>query len=287
MELIGKIRNKLSCTVTTPLYYTEDLQKSYNTSSVAGGSLKGKYAVVTGATSGIGLAIAKRFVVEGCYVIITGRNPQKLAMAKDEIKRQYDVGVETVEMDNLNIADIESKVSFLFSSHCVDIWVNNAGIFKKKDQQKVFRDYPEQDFHDMLNTNFKSTYLLNQLVADKMIENGTQGNILNIASICGITPSFGYTPYGMSKVSTIILTEMMQEKYGDKIFFHAISPGSICTRMNNNKMGDNISRNNNGIDTRHTTMPEEVASLAALMCSDLGKYMKGENLQACASERFL
>lgn len=287
MGLIRKIKNKLSRTVTTPLYYTEGLQKSYNTSSVAGGSLKGKYAVVTGATSGIGLAIAKRFVVEGCHVVITGRNPQKLANAKDEVKRQYDAEIGTCEMDNLNIADIRSKVSSLFCSHCIDIWVNNAGIFKKNDQQKVFRNYPEQDFHDVLNTNFKSTYLLNQLVADKMVENGTHGHILNIASICGITPSFGYTPYGMSKVSTIRLTEMMQERYGDKLNFHAISPGSICTRMNNNKVGDNISRDNNGIDTRHTTMPEEVASLAALMCSDLGKYMKGENLQACASERFL
>lgn len=136
MGIISKIKSKLSYKEVTPLYMDDLLRDAYQTTSVVGGSLKGRIALVTGATSGIGFAIAERLLGEGCRVIISGRNVQKLQTAVAELKRRSckanDDTLSTLLLNQYDAEAVRNSVDGLFSTAPVSIVINNAGFWGKK-----------------------------------------------------------------------------------------------------------------------------------------------------------
>ena len=283
-RIINKIRNKFNYTVVSPMPYDQQMSDAYNGISVTNGETKGKTAVVTGATGEIGFAITKRLLLEGCNIILVGRDQNKLDIANDSLSQfSKSQTIVSYTMNMMDFDDVIWKTELILKENNIDIWVNNAGIFKKKDRYPAFRSYPKQDIIEEFDTNLKSYYIICKIIGERMRAKSNFCHIINISSICGFTKSMGYTGYGMSKASVIRMTKKLAKEYGDCASISSIAPGSVATRMGDRKFGDNIGVNENMI-TKHIAMPEEIASLAAFLSGNMGLYLNGETVIASADE---
>lgn len=283
MGLLSKIKSKFSYNISHPLVYDEGLRKAYSTSSVCGGLLKGKNVVVTGATSGIGFSIAQRFLDEGCNVIITGRNSKKLNEAVSLLRVADKSDLKSVIIDQLDIESVLNSINQIFENSNIDIWINCAGVFKDFDRKRVFRGVDRDSYFEVVNTNLKSNIVMIDNVANAMITKGINGKIINIASICGFTNHFGYTPYGISKNGLIEFTRQKSQQFNDNVSIIAVAPGSVATRMGSTGYGKNIAGGNSF--TKHTAIPEEIAAVVAFLSGPIGNKLSGQTILASAGER--
>ena len=124
---------------------------------------------------------------------------------------------------------------------------------------------------------------MSRMVADSMLKKNIKGSIINISSICGFSKKLGFTGYGMSKAGVIEMTRKLAGEYKNKLKIVSIAPGSVATRMGNKSLEDNIAVDGTMI-TKHVALPEEIASLSALLCSNVGSYMNSETIIASADE---
>lgn len=283
MIFLSKIRKIFSYKVIKPLIYDDMLRNAYSTTSVTGGTLRGKTAVVTGGTSGIGFATAQRLLSEGCNVIIAGRNEDKLKDSILMFKTDGNVKIDYIILDALDTNSFKQKVENVFEYDTVDIWVNCAGVLKKSDRERKFRGVDAETYFDVVNTNLKSNMLLIPLVADAMVARGINGTIISVSSICGFTNHFGYTPYGISKNGLIEYTRQIADKYKGKISILSVAPGSVATRMGDTGYGKNISGSTSF--THHIAIPEETAAVIAFLISPIGSNLNGQTILASAGEK--
>lgn len=280
MGILSSLKRRLNYVVVKPLLYHQEVADAYSGVSVVDGKLKGKTVVVTGATGGIGRAIVKRFLLEGCQVIIIGRDIEKLNHLQESLPdKEKQITCITMNMQDAN--DVKEKTIALLHRHSIDIWVNCAGVFKNIDRFPTFRSYPQQDFLVVMNTNLKSCLLICRLIAAHMKANGGYCKVVNISSICGYAKSYGYTGYGMSKAGLIAMTHAMAEEYKENMAIIGIAPGSVATSMGERQLGDNIAVGGNMI-TKHTGMPEEIATLVAFVAGDI--TLSGKTIIASADE---
>lgn len=278
MNIFKKIRKKLTYTEVSPLLYTTGLQEAYSGKSVAGGSLRGKHVVVTGGSGGIGLAIAKRYLDEGCDVTITGRSKEKLKSSLERLETAMQGKAGYVVMDQLNPTSINDALGNILEKEEIDIWVNCAGVFTDSDKTRRFRSVDKQTYTNVMNTNLKSVKLICESLAEHWLSTQKKGQIINIDSICGLYPSYGQTPYGLSKIQVASLTRQLSVQYKGKVFFTCVSPGSVATAMGNKKTGDNISSKSTML-TRHIAMPEEIAAVVAFLSCPTGRMVNNSTSQ--------
>lgn len=242
--------------------------------------LKGKVAVVTGGTTGIGFEIAKAFIHNGASVIITGRDSERIANAvvklKKEIGNSENMFVCGEVLDNTMTTQIEDRwkqiLSHIENKH-IDILVNNAGVISKTHFGKT----DEKDYNLVMETNLKGTYFLSEIVSNYMIENGIKGNILNIYSSSALRPAV--SAYSMAKWAIHGLTLGMAKKlspYG--IVVNSIAPGPTATRMLQSDNIININRMSSPSE-RYATA-SEIANLAVIMVSDMSKMLNGDTMYA-------
>ena len=158
--------------------------------------LKGRCAIITGGTSGIGFCIAKAFLNAGASVIITGRSEHKLEIAATKLGNNE--RVFTFVMDNMKVESFElifNKMKQTASANgiaAIDILVNNAGVLGAN-----ISNATEEQYDAVLDTNLKGVFFLSQLFANYMVENKIKGNILNIASSSSLRPAV--SAYTISK----------------------------------------------------------------------------------------
>lgn len=242
--------------------------------------LKGKVAVVTGGTTGIGFEIAKAFIHNGASVIITGRDSERIANAvvklKKEIGNSENMFVCGEVLDNTMTTQIEDRwkqiLSHIENKH-IDILVDNAGVISKTHFGKT----DEKDYNLVMETNLKGTYFLSEIVSNYMIENGIKGNILNISSSSALRPAV--SAYSMAKWAIHGLTLGMAKKlspYG--IVVNSIAPGPTATRMLQSDNIININRMSSPSE-RYATA-SEIANLAVIMVSDMSKMLNGDTMYA-------
>lgn len=242
--------------------------------------LKGKVAVVTGGTTGIGFEIAKAFIHNGASVIITGRDSERIANAvvklKKEIGNSENMFVCGEVLDNTMTTQIEDRWKQILSHNenkHIDILVNNAGVISKTHFGKT----DEKDYNLVMETNLKGTYFLSEIVSNYMIENGIKGNILNISSSSALRPAV--SAYSMAKWAIHGLTLGMAKKlspYG--IVVNSIAPGPTATRMLQSDNIININRMSSPSE-RYATA-SEIANLAVIMVSDMSKMLNGDTMYA-------
>lgn len=234
--------------------------------------LKDKHILITGGSTGIGLAIAKKCVEEGAKVLITGRDIKKLEIAQKEI------GIEKCKILRFDISEINKfdsniKRAIELLDNKVDILINNAGI----GWWKNYWDYTYNDFEKMLQTNLTGAYFLSQKISHYWVENNYKGNILMISSEAGIIGDFA--PYGLSKCALNHLTKGLAKKlieYGIRV--NAVAPGVTATSISEDNSRYNPTGNLYREKTRgkRVLLVEEIAEVAIFLLSDASKCINGE-----------
>lgn len=234
--------------------------------------LKGRTALITGCTSGIGLSIAKAFLNAGASVVAIGRNPDKLEKTVSELlhltndeSKVFSYVLDVTETEKFEIA--LNEIIKLIPSHKIDILINNAGLGNLSSLTEA------ENYDIVMNTNLKAVYFLTRCVARHMIEDKIEGNILNIASSSSLRPAS--TVYGMSKWGVRGLTEgfaKMLLPYN--IIVNGIGPGLTATPFAGKTNNDDIYNPSN--PSKRLVTPEEVANLAVVLTSGMGRMIVGD-----------
>lgn len=238
--------------------------------------LKGRKALITGGSSGIGFAVAKSFLCNGANVVITGRNNEKLIEAKKKLVLECQCDedrVDIIGLDLTSVSEIEELFSRFLSNKRIDIFVNNAGT----NGGDLFPNTSEEDYDRVLETNLKGMYFISQEIAKYMVDNKIEGNILNITSSSALRP--GISPYIISKWGERSLTLGMAKKYLPYgIIVNGLAPGSTLTPMLK-KDEENDLYLEYSPSKRYAT-PEEIGNLATVLVSDMGRMIVGDTIYA-------
>ena len=238
--------------------------------------LKGRVALITGGTSGIGYHIAKAFLHSGAAVVITGRDENRLQQAQNSLNEQnmYNDKVFTLVMDSKKVASFEDcfylalkKIEAKGYSK-IDILVNNAGV---SGQTVPF--VAEEDYDNVMDTNLKGMFFISQFFGRYLKENKIEGNILNIGSASSVRPA--NSPYILSKWGVRSLTLGLAKSllpYG--ITVNGIAPGPTATPM---LLGKNLKHiENKANPLGRYALPEEIANMAVILVSKMGKTIIGD-----------
>lgn len=188
--------------------------------------LRGRAALVTGASKGIGRSIAVRLAQAGACITVTGRNMVELGETVAEI--EADGGqVIAVRADVRSAADTAQAVRTAIDRFgSLDILVNNAGIYPPQPAMEV----AEAQWDEVLDTNLKAAFVYAQAAARAMVVGGRGGKIVNISSMCAFHPDQNYAPYAVSKGGMITLTKSLAIEFAShKILVNAVTPGRIIT----------------------------------------------------------
>ncbi len=236
--------------------------------------LKGRIALITGGSSGIGREIAHAFINAGAIVIITGRSMSRLVDASNKFVNVEDLKHKLFlfELDSSNIEQVNNCIPNIlekFNLPKIDILVNNAGI------NRGFKGCTfEENFDAIINTNLKGTFFVAKSFADYFKRDKIEGNILNIASSSSERPATD--AYTLSKWGVKGLTKglaRVYSKYG--IVVNAIAPGPTATPMiKGNDFDQELSSEKNL--TGRIAHPIEIANMAVILVSNISRTVIGD-----------
>lgn len=238
-------------------------------------NLEGKIALVTGASRGIGRAIATELAAKGAQVIVNYNGSE--AAAAETVNAIRAAGGKA-EAWQCNVADYEAcgqLISGVLETHKrIDILVNNAGI----NRDNLLMKMTEEEFDAVIDTNLKGTFHTMRFVSRQMLKQRS-GRIINLASVVGLTGNAGQTNYAASKAGVIGMTKTAaRELAGRGITVNAIAPGFIETDMTD-RLSDKIKEQMSAqIPLGHFGKPEQVAKAAAFLASDDAAYITGQVL---------
>ena len=235
-------------------------------------------ALVTGASSGIGRAIALRFATEGADVVVADirEDPRESGdPTHDRIEAENDQRAEFVETDVSQIDDIEAAVRTATDTlGGLDVMVNNAGVFTAS---TPIETVDEEDYDRLMDINLKGVYFGSKLAADEMRAAGG-GSIVNLSSVAGLVGYSGASTYCASKGGITNLTRELALELGpDGVRVNAINPGVIETAMTTEDEAV-AGTMDEGIPLRRDGEPDEVADVALFLASDESSYVTGHNL---------
>ncbi|APC42459.1 3-oxoacyl-[acyl-carrier-protein] reductase [Clostridium estertheticum] len=235
--------------------------------------LKGKTAVVTGASRGIGRAIALKLAKHGANVVVNYRN--SVDAVQEVVKEIEDLGVKVlaIQADISSYDDVENMIKKSVEEFgSIDILVNNAGITK----DGLLMRMKEADFDSVIDINLKGAFNCTRHVAAIMLKQRS-GRIINISSVSGITGNAGQVNYSAAKAGIIGMTKSVAREFGGRgVTCNAVAPGYIQTDMTEDlsaKVKDTIMGT---IPLKRLGRPEDVANLVAFLATDEAAYITGQ-----------
>ena len=232
-----------------------------------------KVAIVTGASRGIGRAIATELAGNGMYVVVNFAG--NVESAEETLRLVREAGGDG-EVYKANVAD-EAECKAMCDDVVkrlgkVDVLVNNAGITR----DKLVMAMSDEDFNSVIDTNLLGTFHMIKFLVRYMLKN-KGGRIINIASVSGVLGNAGQANYSASKAGVIGLTKSVaRELAARNVTVNAVAPGYIDTAMTqalSDKVKDEIAAT---IPMKRRGKPEDVANVVKFLCSDMAAYVTGE-----------
>ena len=240
--------------------------------------LKGKKALITGGTSGLGRQIALSFTKQGADVAIFGTNSQRGEQTLAKIEEQQ---VDPTQRGCFKIVDVSQKEqvncaveTLLGDWQQIDILVNCAGVTR----DKLFLRMVEEDWDTVINTNLKSVYNLCHALVKPMMK-ARKGKIINVASVIGLMGNPGQVNYAASKLGMVGLTGSLAKELGSRnICVNCIAPGFFKTPMTDKLTEEQKKAILSRVPMGRLGDPTEVADAALFLASDMSNYITGQVL---------
>lgn len=238
------------------------------------GLLQGKTALITGASKGIGRAMALRFAHEGANVAFTYLSSVEKGLALETELQALGVRAKGYRSDAANYQAAEELVAAVVADFgTLDVLVNNAGIT----QDGLLMRMSEEQWDNVIHTNLKSVFNLTK-AATRPFMKQKSGSIINLTSVVGIRGNAGQSNYAASKAGIIGFTKSIALELGSRnIRSNALAPGFIETEMTHDLA--NKEEWLKGIPLKRGGTPDEVAGCAVFLASDMSRYITGQVIQ--------
>ncbi len=236
-------------------------------------SIKGKTAVITGASRGIGRVIAQTLAAQGANIVANYIGPPDEVKETVEICESLGVKCVAIEGDVSKFEDCEKLFAVAKEEfEAIDILVNNAGITR---DMLIAKMSPE-DFDAVINVNLKGTFNCTKL-AGRIMTRQKSGRIISISSVIGIMGNIGQANYAASKAGIIGLTKTAAKEFGRRgITVNAIAPGFIETEMTASLPEEIKANMMNAIPLARLGSPQDVANTVAFLASEEAAYITGQ-----------
>lgn len=242
--------------------------------------LENKVALITGASRGIGEAIAIKFAEHGANIAFTYLSSDEKATALQEKLSGFGIKAKAYKSDAGDYAASEQLANDVLKEFgAIHICVNNAGISK---DNLLLRLTPEQ-WDDVIQANLKSIYNLTKQVIKPMMKART-GSIINLSSIVGMKGNAGQSSYAASKAGIIGFTKSIAQEIGSRnIRCNAIAPGFVETDMTYYLKDGGAEKWFEKIPLARFGKPEEIANVALFLASDMSSYVSGQVISVCGA----
>lgn len=240
--------------------------------------LQDKVAIITGASRGIGRAVARKYAEEGASVALTARTIT--AEVENFVAELNELGIKAKAYTSdasifASAHDLVAEVLQDFGR--IDILVNNAGIT----QDALMMRMTEEQWDNVVSINLKGAFNLIHAVTPSMMRQRS-GNIINMSSVVGVSGNAGQANYAASKAGMIGLTMSIAKEMGSRgIRANTIAPGFIATDMTHTLSEEVRKQWEAQIPLRRGGTPEDVASVAVFLASDMSSYITGQTINVC------
>lgn len=238
--------------------------------------LKGKVAIITGASRGIGMSIAQTYAKNGADIAISDIVINENTTALENELKAQGVKAKVYKSDAADFSASEELINNVIADFGrIDILVNNAGITR----DSLMLRMSEQNWDDVIRINLKSVFNVTK-AAQRIFLQQRSGSIINMSSVVGIKGNAGQANYSASKAGIIGFTKSIALEFGSRnIRCNAIAPGFIETAMTANLNEKAVQQWRESIPLKRGGTAEDVANLALFLASDLSSYITGQVIQ--------
>ena len=233
--------------------------------------LKGKKVLVTGASGGIGKAIAIELSSNGADICLTGRNKSELENLQKHIGGNCKIVISDLSKSE-GIDELANSAQEKMGQ--IDILINNAGITR----DNLFMRMSEEDWNEVINVNLNSIFKLTKHLIKGMIKR-RYGRIINITSVIGVAGGAGQSNYSASKAGIIAMSKSLAQEVGSRsVTVNSIAPGFIETNMTAELSDDRKQEILNSISIGRLGKPDDIAGAVCFLASDKASYITGQTI---------
>jgi len=235
----------------------------------------GRTVLITGATKGIGAAMANDFYNAGASLILTGTDSKQIdELNMNNLKKNIH-GIEYIQTDFSDDRSLRSFLEFIKSCSKIDVCINNAGTNRI---EPIDLTTPE-DYDFLNNVNLRAPFLITGQVS-RLMKKLNYGRIINIASIWSVISKPGRSIYSATKAGLVGMTKAAAAELGDwGILVNSVSPGFTMTELTKKSLsGSEIKDLSAQIPLKRFALPEEISKLVLFLASDLNGYITGQNI---------
>jgi 3-oxoacyl-[acyl-carrier protein] reductase len=235
--------------------------------------LKGKNAIITGASRGIGKGIATMFAQNGANVAFTYSSSSDAAKSLEKELKSYGTNIKSYQSNAASFDDSQKLIDNILEDFgSIDILINNAGITK----DNLLMRMQESDFDIVIDINLKSVFNMTKAVQKTMLKQ-KKGSIINMSSVVGVKGNAGQSNYAASKAGIIGFSKSIALELGSRnIRCNVVAPGFIETEMTAKLNEDTVNEWRKGIPLRRGGTPQDIANTCTWLASDLSSYVTGQ-----------